>query len=77
MWRNLCITHWAEHLKKGQAYSPDANHEAFLSLNQQGCKLSQAKQGLPRNTEGKCRDNPKPDSNFTGKSSSPTDSRFL
>jgi len=59
LWKNsLCITQWAEHLKKWQAYTPDANHEAFSPLNLQGCELSQAKQGLPRDTEGKCRDTP-------------------
>ena len=60
LWKNsLCITQWAEHLKKGQAYTPDANHEAFSPLNLQGCELSQAKQGLPRDTEGTCRGTPK------------------
>ena len=53
-----CVSQWAEHLKKEQAYTPDANHEAFPPLKLQGCELSQAKQGLPRDTEGKPRDIP-------------------
>ena len=72
----VSITQWAGHLKKGQVWTPDANHEA-LHVRVNKALISVRKTEAPKRHRGNMQRYPKVYHHFGRKWSSPTDSRIL